>query len=240
MDNMFKNNINFSVKAYKKTNYKKPYERYVFLYAKIKKFLKTKKILNVLDIGCGNSGFIYYLKERHPNYNYYGIEINQELINLAKKEPFLKDITLIKGDARYFKIDRKFDIVIMAGVLSIFDNFKEALSNMLHHIKPNGRGFVFGGFNSEDIDVIVRCRNNYTHSRRWESGLNMFSLNTVKKYLLPYVKGFKISRFELKIKLRKQKDPVRTYTIELKNGKNIIVNGANIINDFYLVEFTKK
>jgi ubiquinone/menaquinone biosynthesis C-methylase UbiE len=240
MGNIFKNNINVSVEAYKKTNYKKSYERHVFLYTKIKKILKNKKILNILDIGCGNSGFIHYLKKRHPNHNYYGIEINQDLINEAKKEPFLNGIILIKGDARYFKIDRKFDVVIMAGVLSIFDNFKEVLSNMLYHIKPNGRGFVFGAFNSEDIDVIVRCRNNYLQSRIWESGLNMFSLNTIKKYLLHYIKGFKISRFELKIKLKKQKNPGRTFTIEKKNGKNIIVNGANIIRDFYVVEFVKK
>jgi len=232
-------NINKSIEAYTTTGYTKHYERYDFLYEKMKPHL-GKESLKVLDIGCGDSSFIYYMKKRHPNFKYYGLEISQELIDKAKNEPFLKDITLIKGDARDFKIDEKFDIVIMAGVLSIFDKFKPVLQNMINHMKSSGIGFIWGGFTRSDIDVIVRFRNNFLGSKIWESGLNMISLHTIKRALKPYTTDFEASEFNLKQKMEKQDNPIRTFTIETKEGKNLVVNGANIIRDFHVIKFVKK
>ena len=71
----------------------------------------------------------------------------------------------------------------------------------------------------------------------WESGLNMFSLNTIRKKLNSIALDIKFHKFEITIDLEKQENPIRTYTIDTKDGKRLIVNGANIVRDFYLVEF---
>ena len=41
-----------------------------------------------------------------------------------------------------------------------FDDIDDVLSVMIKHIKPGGYGYIFGGFTTDDIDVIVRFRNN--------------------------------------------------------------------------------
>jgi hypothetical protein len=55
-----------------------------------------------------------------------------------------------------------------------------------------------------------------------------------------YASRIQIHEFKIDIGLRKQKDPVRTYSLMTQENGRIIVNGANIIREFYLIEFRKK
>ena len=235
-----KSNINLSIGAYKDSKHGKAYKRYEFVHEKIKN--RISKITNpeIFDIGCGDASFICYLKKKHPNAKYYGLEPNQDLIDKARSNHFLDDVKLIKEDACKFKIRKKFNIIIMSGVLSIFDEIDAPIRNMIKHLLPGGYGYIFGGFCTEDIDVLVRFRNNYLKSTTWESGLNMFSLKTVKGMLKNYASKIQMHEFKIDIGLRKQKDPIRTYSLLTQENERIIVNGANIIREFYLIEFRKK
>ena len=170
-----KSNINISIDAYKDSKHGKVYKRYEFVHEKIKN--RISKITNpkIFDIGCGDASFICYLKKKYPNAKYYGLEPNQDLIDKARNNHLLDDVKLIKDDACKFKIRERFNIIIMSGVLSIFDEIDVPIRNMIKHLLPGGYGYIFGGFCSADIDVLVRFRNNYLKSTTWESGLNMFS-----------------------------------------------------------------
>ena len=44
-----------------------------------------KKTLKVLDIGCGNGRFFSYIEDKLPNVRYTGVDINNDLLNDAKK-----------------------------------------------------------------------------------------------------------------------------------------------------------
>jgi len=230
-------NINKSVETYLNEEYEKfkEYERFQFLIDKINKNFNDSSSL--LDIGGAKGELIYLLKQKYPKANYTCLEYNEELIELGRKN--LKDVKFIQGDAKNFNLNRKFDVVVMSGVLSIFDEIEVVLNNMLKHIKCKGYGYIFGGFNKEDIDVIVRYKNNYLNSNIWESGWNMFSINSVKKILTPYISDFNVYKFNLTKELAKKDNPVKSYTLKLESGELLILTGGNIIRDFYLLIFQR-
>jgi SAM-dependent methyltransferase len=234
------NNVNNSIATYRTGSYEKylGYQRFGFLYSIMKNNLPEGG--EFLDIGCAKGEFIYFLKEKNCKLNFTGLEYSEELISLAKKEPRLRDVTFVQGDARDFDLNKQFDCALMAGVLSIFDDIEKPLMTMIKHIKFGGYGYIFGGFTIDDIDVIVRFRNNYAGSAIWESGLNMFSLNTVRKAIEPFCSEINFHRFNLSIDLKKQDDPIKTFTLNTKEKDRIVANGANIIREFYLVQFKRK
>lgn len=83
-------------------------------------------------------------------------------------------------------------------------------------------------------------RNNYLKSTEWESGFNMFSLNTMKRILEPHAKWVRFHKFCLSKELPQQDNPINAFTVNRADGQKIIINGANIVAVFYLVEFQKK
>ena len=228
-----------AINVYKDKSYDeyKKYERFGFMLQHMDSALKNANSL--LDIGCAKGEFIYALKEIYKDINYSGIEYSPELVKMANNQPFLHDVSISEGDITSMNLNTKFDITVLAGVLSIFDDFEIPLLNMITHTEIGGSGFIFGGFNSDDIDVRIRYKNNYLGSTEWESGWNLFSLPTISKFLEKHVSSFKIDKFQIKQTLNKQKNPVTSYTQRLENNNNIILTGGNIVRDFYLISFIK-
>jgi ubiquinone/menaquinone biosynthesis C-methylase UbiE len=233
-------NINKSIESYKNSDYEKfrDYDRFKFLISNIKDDLMKSDSL--LDIGCAKGELIYLLKE-YNDIPYTGLEYSEELLDLTKKEQSLKDVTFVKGDAQNFNLNREFDITVMSGVLSIFDEIENVLKNMIMHTKKGGKGYIFGGFNKEDIDVKIRYKNNYLNSNTWESGWNIFSIKTIESILEPFISSFEYKKFNINIDLPKQKNPVASYTVNLQDSdEKLILTGGGIIRDFYLITFKRK
>jgi len=233
-------NINQSVETYKKSSYEKysSYERFRFVKDIIAKRIKGEE--EFLDAGCAKGEFIWYLKDFFPRLRFTGFDISRELLSLAQKEQKLKDVRFVAADAQNFNLGRKFDVVCMSGVLSIFDDIQRPLNGIARHLKPKGWGYIFGNFNREDIDVLVRYKNHYAGSKKWESGLNLYSLKSIKKALRKFSGTIHVYPFKLSKDLVAEKDPVKSYTLNTLEKGRIVLNGANIVTDFYLVEFQKK
>ena len=96
----------------------------------------TKKVLSVLDIGCGFGDCCEYIKIINPKISYTGVDINQSLIDIAKEKypagAFLcGDILEQKFyDLILKKSKKKFDIVIASGVF----NYKLTKENQYNYI----------------------------------------------------------------------------------------------------------
>ncbi|MGE5417652.1 MAG: class I SAM-dependent methyltransferase [Acidobacteriota bacterium] len=232
-------NVNISIETYIESSYEKykSYDRFRFVLDVLSRRINDGNTF--LDVGCAKGEFIYFLKEIYPNVKYTGLEISEQLLDMARLEPQLSGVEFLQGDARGFSLERKFDHALMSGVLSIFDDFERPLFNMVNHIKSGGWGYVFGNFNADDIDVIIRYRNNYIGSSEWESGLNLFSLSTIGKALKPIACEINIHKFNLSVDLPKEANPIKSFTMNTIEKGKIVLNGANIITDFYLIEFQK-
>ena len=89
-----------------------------------------------------------------------------------------------------------------------------------------------------DVNVKYSHSNNWKYEKPkfWESGWNIYSKETIKKFLKKKkIKSFKFNKFTLKTKLNKQKDVLRTWSASLDN-KKILINGLNLVQPHYIIE----
>lgn len=222
-------------KFYLFENFKKnPKESFKFILNKVKGNLNQK---NVLDIGCSNGDFLYYISQNFSNSRLYGLDIDKKLLKKTINE-VPKIIKVYKKDiSKKIQLKEKFDYIFMSGVHSIFDNCDIWFLNIQKMLRnKKSRVYIFGIWNDDDIDVLVRMKKTDKNSE-WEKGWNIISKKTIKKLIFKYKLKHKFHEFKLNINLEKNKsDLFRTWSIKIDNNKNLIVNGGCILHKFYLLE----
>jgi SAM-dependent methyltransferase len=90
---------------YKDKNYKAESD---FIISLIKEYHPNAK--TILNLGCGTGQHDFYLAD--AGYTVTGIDLSQEMINIANNKNTSSNCRFIYGDARTLEIDSKFDIVI--------------------------------------------------------------------------------------------------------------------------------
>jgi 2-polyprenyl-3-methyl-5-hydroxy-6-metoxy-1,4-benzoquinol methylase len=201
---------------------KKPTQRFIQTLNLIQKNLKNK--VKFCDVGCANGGFINFVKKNFPQNEYYGIEKNIDLAKECKKN--IPDVNLIKVDIeKKINIKYKFDCMTMIGILMNFDQPKKSIQNCLKLLKKNGKLVIYSPFNEFPIDTITRSRR--SKNSYWELGWNIHSKYTVEKILKSLkVKSYKWKNFVINFQVKKKKDPLRAWTVNI-NGKKTLINGAS-------------
>ena len=221
-------------KIYLKSNrYKKPKEAFKLLYRILKKRLSKTKNYELLDVGCANGELLFFLNEKFSNIKFYGVDIRNDLIKLARKK-LPSDIYLKKFDYNQKQsLNKKFDIIISSGVISIFNNLDIFFKNIKKNIKKKSILFFFGGFNEYDFDIICEYKNLNSKITNYQSGWNIWSIKTIKKYF----KEKKIVKhpFEIKFDVKQnKKDLIRSWTIKI-NKKRYFTNALlSIRNQMWL------
>ena len=212
--------------------YKKPKEMFKFIEKKAfrKKEYKEKNL--ICDFGCAAGEFLYYLEKKRPNNEYFGTDIRSDLLSKAKR--ILPKIKFFKKSV--LKINsfpkKSFHKSFLSGVHPIFDEFERCFSNLIYWTKNSGKIFIFDMFNPYPVDVLIKYRNSsdYNKNGNYESGWNNFSQKSVSIFLKKQkrVKNFSFHEFEMPFDLKKQKDPVRSWTIK-SNNRRLMINGLSII-----------
>ena len=165
----------------------------------------TKFHGNILDIGCATGILLNAIKKKLKNSILLGVDTSADLIKIAKSYN-ISDCKFLKKDFMKLKLKSNFDIVIAAGVLSFYDDFTRPLNNMISLLKKKGSLYILGTFNSENIDTLVKFRNNYTNSN-WEKGLNSYSIKTISKFLSKKKLKYRFNKFQIPFTLKKEKKP---------------------------------
>ena len=140
-------------------------QRDIELIKLIKKNFSNSNKLEVLDVGCGNGDLIEKLNKIFPNINFLGIDIDKNLIKKANKRK-LNNCTFMTCNFINLVKKKKFDIVIASGLISFFSDYKKPLKRLIYFLKNSkSRIFIFGRFNSSNIDVKIKIRDNCTRRR---------------------------------------------------------------------------
>jgi SAM-dependent methyltransferase len=138
-------------------NFAENYEKEVFSQGTIgevdfiEKEIAFDKSKTILDLGCGTGRHTIELTKR--GYSVTGLDLSETQLKKAKeKANALKlNIKFIKDDARYYKLEEKFDLVIMIceGAFSLMEtdemNFA-ILKNAYDSLKEKGK-FIFNTLN---------------------------------------------------------------------------------------------
>ena len=86
-----------------------------------------KKGFSVLDVGCAQGGFINILSQLEKKFSYIGIDYNKEMLAIAKKKnPNNKFINIKKNNFSKY-INKKFDLVIIFGILHLNKDWKKII-----------------------------------------------------------------------------------------------------------------
>ncbi|MGC9099114.1 MAG: class I SAM-dependent methyltransferase [Candidatus Micrarchaeia archaeon] len=95
----------------------------------------------VLDVATGTGRIAFAIARKYKNYDVMGIDINSEMLGEAlKKGRGLKNLSYSLGNVESLEFeDNKFDIVVSAFSLSLFDDLPKAVAEMHRVLKPSGK-----------------------------------------------------------------------------------------------------
>ena len=197
----------------------------------------------MMDIGCETGSFLHYLRKTYHNAQLIGFDIVPDLLQKIEADlnvkTILGDIANKSSYIDKFNSMKECDFITMLGVLSIFDDFKTVIHNALELLKENGILYVFGIFNPENIDVLIRSKN-ADRECNWECGWNYFSKYSVERYCREIGYTIKFVPFHIGIDIPKhENDALRSWTVNMESGEKMIVNGLQLVHHFYLTKIMK-
>ena len=183
----------------------------------------------VLDVGCAAGAFLYYLRSLYPGLSLTGIDVSPQF--LAKAIRTVPDARFSVGDI--YTGDQlpteRFEVVFMNGVNYLFSQYELWLSNLLSLTK--GSAFVYGIFNSEDLDVYATVRRSGDKSS--VTPWNFISEKSISMFLDSIGVRHRFFRWALPIENpRVHPDPMRSWTIETKDSGYLVINGTQMIHRF--------
>lgn len=184
-----------------------------------------------VDLGCATGALLAALSERYPAAKLTGVDISPVLLERARRRA--PGVSFVEADVREYEPDRPLDLIVASGLLSIFEDFAEPLERWVSWLAPGGRLFVFGLFNSSDVDRIVRFRNN-AYGGDWEGGLTAYSVQTVGRHLDGLGLRHDFEPFEISIDLPRQDNPIRSYTVRA-GDRRLVINGANVVGEMFFL-----
>jgi len=138
-------------------NYAKSYDDEVFTKGTIgevdfiEKEINFNKSISILDVGCGTGRHLAELRKRGYK-NLVGLDLSLDQLTAAKNKFDSDTINLICADATKFKLNKKFDLVILLceGSFPLMEtdemNF-DILKNISESVKSGGK-FIFTTLNA--------------------------------------------------------------------------------------------
>ena len=213
--------------------YEKPKEAFQTFIDLLKKE-KLSSNTSLLDVGCAAGELIFNIKKNFPQINISGIDELQSLLNKAKKNTS-EDIIYKKKNIYKKNINLgKFDIIVASGIMGIFDKPEIIFNNFLKNLKSDGKIYIFSSFNPYPYNVYIKYEDYKNSKNVLHAGYNFFSLDYIKNFFAKKNKKVKIFPFKIKKKLKKRKNLIRAWTIDVGNSK-IMTNGLSVIrNQFWL------
>jgi len=194
----------------------------------------------VIDVGCARGTFLKMLSVEFPNAQLTGIDISERLIDEAKKSVPNTNTELILSDVLEYSPEQSFDVAIASGILSVFDDFEVPLKKWLSWLNKTGKLFIFGCFNSQNVDTKIQFRNNAIGNKNWEGGLTSYSTKTVGDYLSKQGCTFQFERFEIDFDIPISDNPITSYTIPTVDGRRLLVTGANNVYETWFLVVEKQ
>lgn len=203
--------------------------------------------MSLLDVGTAEAALPSYLLKHCPTLSITGVDYDPTLVELANRNvPNCKTVQGDANDLSQFN-DRTFRAVTCIGVISIFDDYRPAMNEILRVAENGGLVLVQNFWNAFPVDLIIKTR----HARSgpqdsfgdWEAGWNMLSIATMSAFLEnhPRVESFDFTKVVLPYDLPARADNVmRSWTCMGSDGERYHMNGIGRLLDKRLLRIKLK
>ena len=156
---------------------------------------------HLLDIGCGDGKITFSIAQKLTDGKVVGIDRSENMIELAKDQLDLPNLSFFTMDATEISFTQKFDIAFSNAALHWVKDHGAVLSGLKKHLNKNAKIlFQMGGYgNAQDVLDIV---NQVIESKKWKTYFDNFSFPyrfcRIQDYekLLPAA-GYEATRVEL-------------------------------------------
>jgi SAM-dependent methyltransferase len=212
---------------------RQPREFFKFLANLAEPHLSANPRARLLDVGCANGEFLYFLRSLYPQIRIAGMDIDSEVLSKARELlPAGKFWTANIYSRENLPVHR-FDLVFMNGVNYLFPEYERWLLNLTSLCR--GTAYVFGIFNPEDLDVraTVQRAGDFNWSIPW----NLISQKSIGLFLDSLAIPYRFHKWEVPVDIpRVNPDPMRCWTLITQDGHRLQINGLQIIHALAVLE----
>jgi ubiquinone/menaquinone biosynthesis C-methylase UbiE len=190
--------------------------------------------LTVLDIGCATGELLGFLSTQIDGGSFVGVDVTPELLQTGMR--LLPEAHFVQASALALptELDAGFDLVCSIGCMSIFDEtqIETFWDNLFRVSRPGGTIIVMSPLNPYGVDAIIRHRKHINgKSGVWETGWNIFSVDTIAEIVAAHGAKLEIQPFRIGIDIAQRADPIRTWTIPVGDNPRQLTNGLKLLVD---------
>ena len=181
-------------------------------------------------MGCANGELLFHLSKNFPTFDLTGVDVDKHLLKRAKsscpKNIKFKQINVLKLEKKL----KKFDIIVISGVLSIFKNADKILNNLLKILKPKGSIYIFESVNLYSYNLQIKAET-YKKNKKIIWNKYMYSTDFFNRFALQHRMKCSFFPIKLRINLKKNKKNLQYGWTEYLSNKKIVTNGLGIIQN---------
>lgn len=148
--------------------------------------LEKNKELKILDIGCGTGQLINEIRQQFHSVNYLGIDVAENMIDIAKKNNEGENIKFKTCSIETFDSKDKYDIIICTHAFPYFPNKEEMMKKISSLCNEEGQVIIVNSSTNSLKDLIINFFLKATTSKA-----KYLSINEMKKL-------FEVSKLKVK------------------------------------------
>ena len=117
--------------------------------------LEKNNELKILDIGCGTGQLIKEISDQYTKVNYLGIDVAENMIEVAKKNNKGKNVKFKTSSIESFESNEKYDIIICTHAFPYFPNKQEMIKKMAGLCNKKGQVIIVNSSTNSLKDLII-------------------------------------------------------------------------------------
>jgi len=117
--------------------------------------LEKNNELKILDIGCGTGQLIKEISDHYNKVNYLGIDVAENMIEVAKKNNKGKNVKFKTSSIESFESNEKYDIIICTHAFPYFPNKQEMIKKMAGLCNKKGQIIIVNSSTNSLKDLII-------------------------------------------------------------------------------------
>jgi len=149
--------------AFEDQFFEEPRDRHKVMLDLVGEVVRDGSPSRLLDVCCSKGIFLAHVRRLYPELSLLGVDLGEELIAEAQKNPSLAGIDFQHADLLSMSFDEPFDIVTGNNALMFFDDaqYERAVSNIWDSLSPGGSFFTSDLYHPFDQDLKIVERNNW-------------------------------------------------------------------------------